>query len=836
MSPELESLLRDEGWVRQLARRLVREADADDLVQEAWLAARRAPAERGGDHGRRWLAAVLRNRVRQERRSGARRAERERAAARSEALPAADELLERLELREQVVRAVRELREPYRSALLMRWFEGLSPREIARRRNVPRRTVHAWLARGLELLRARLRGELGAERGGWLAALAPLCDGPSPPFVPAAWSPWLGAAVMTANLKLALAPLAVLGVLAAYLAVRDVPGAREGAQLEAEPPPEVALARPELESPGELPARGLAAAGDPVEEASPAPAAAPAPAPKLLVRGRAIDLGDLPIEGLALSLAGLGSAPDVHAVTASDGIFEFEPAAKGGDVRIDDPRWTMVFQPHVSQGEASDFPVLVAAPRIALAGVVLDSEQRPIPDAELRVSWDANVRSRFSRVLDRSLLVEAEARTDAAGHFELDSVPSTSLATLEVEHVGHATRWLEIPQASDWNLAIVLESDTDRVRVLAGRVVDLEGNPVADAWIGLDGVTARSGPEGQFALPIDEPGERGVLMAASSGREPAFLERAAASNLDPAAWPEPLELVIGGPALSIRGRVLDAAGEPVAGAAVELLDKTPFGAIPLNDSSDLLVGAELESLLAGLGCCGYGGAEADAHGHFVLGSLTQREYKLRVHDSQSLTFVELAAAPGPREIEIRMPDPGPLQRFAGRVVFPDGSPASGAHVRLMVQAEGQPLRLGAQVTADADGRFATEGAKKVVTHFWIEEAEPLPGNSRFVELAGRDPLRLELVLPRSCHVQVELADPAEATSFELRDAEGNVLNATFYNGNLAWGQPRIDLVEGRSQALLASELATELALYRGDELLRRVPIALAPGELTTVRP
>ena len=48
-------------------------ADADDVVQEAWLAALRHPPE-VGPGARGWLATVVRNVLRQSRRSGARRA------------------------------------------------------------------------------------------------------------------------------------------------------------------------------------------------------------------------------------------------------------------------------------------------------------------------------------------------------------------------------------------------------------------------------------------------------------------------------------------------------------------------------------------------------------------------------------------------------------------------------------------------------------------------------------------------------------------------------------------------------------------------------------------
>ena len=60
---ESEALLIHAGWVRRLALALVRDpAEADDLVQDTWLAAVRHAPERAP---RSWLERVLRNAWRQ---------------------------------------------------------------------------------------------------------------------------------------------------------------------------------------------------------------------------------------------------------------------------------------------------------------------------------------------------------------------------------------------------------------------------------------------------------------------------------------------------------------------------------------------------------------------------------------------------------------------------------------------------------------------------------------------------------------------------------------------------------------------------------------------------
>jgi RNA polymerase sigma factor (sigma-70 family) len=134
--------LEHRGWVRELARRLVSDSSlADDVAQEAWVAVLERPragaagVERGPDagsgrnrHARAWLAAVTRDAARQLRRSEGRRRERERLAARGEALPSTAELLERAALQRRVAEAVEGLAEPYRSTLLLRYLEELPPR------------------------------------------------------------------------------------------------------------------------------------------------------------------------------------------------------------------------------------------------------------------------------------------------------------------------------------------------------------------------------------------------------------------------------------------------------------------------------------------------------------------------------------------------------------------------------------------------------------------------------------------------------------------------------------------------------------------------------------
>src|SRR2546421_12875536 len=55
-----EDLLAHAGWLHRLAARLVSSAEADDVVQDTWVAAMRSPPSRDRP-ARPWLAPVMRN-------------------------------------------------------------------------------------------------------------------------------------------------------------------------------------------------------------------------------------------------------------------------------------------------------------------------------------------------------------------------------------------------------------------------------------------------------------------------------------------------------------------------------------------------------------------------------------------------------------------------------------------------------------------------------------------------------------------------------------------------------------------------------------------------------
>ena len=171
-------------WIRRLAGHLVRDDDAaDDLAQEAWLAAvqGRSPADVALPA---WLGGILRNLALMRARARSRRSAREQLAAAEASLAAAPvspaDALERAELQQLLGGLVLGLAEPYRSTLVLRYYDGLTASEIARRTEVPAGTVRWRLKHGLDTIRTQLDHRWG-QRQAWLPLLAPFVGAPALP-------------------------------------------------------------------------------------------------------------------------------------------------------------------------------------------------------------------------------------------------------------------------------------------------------------------------------------------------------------------------------------------------------------------------------------------------------------------------------------------------------------------------------------------------------------------------------------------------------------------------------------------------------------------------------
>ena len=224
---DIDQLLANEPWLRRLAKALVAPADVDDLVQQTLSSAivrsnaseqarPRAAGHVGNlsvHHLRAWLGGVARNLARQAYRSKLRRQQRERTAAQPEAVPSTAEMLERLDAHRQLTEVVRDLDEPYRSTLLLRFYEELPAAEIALRLGVPASTVRTRLERGLARLRDRLDARSLTGLLGVILSRPPVPEVAATAAISGTGTALLGGAVtMTVTHKFAFATLPLLAL------------------------------------------------------------------------------------------------------------------------------------------------------------------------------------------------------------------------------------------------------------------------------------------------------------------------------------------------------------------------------------------------------------------------------------------------------------------------------------------------------------------------------------------------------------------------------------------------------------------------------------------------
>ena len=119
-APPADELLAHTEWLTRLARALVGDSAAGDVVQDTYEVALARPPKREVPL-RPWLGGVARNVARMATRGRVRRERREQHAVPThDEVPSPEQLVARVEMQQKVGRLVLELHEPLRSTLLLR--------------------------------------------------------------------------------------------------------------------------------------------------------------------------------------------------------------------------------------------------------------------------------------------------------------------------------------------------------------------------------------------------------------------------------------------------------------------------------------------------------------------------------------------------------------------------------------------------------------------------------------------------------------------------------------------------------------------------------------------
>jgi RNA polymerase sigma-70 factor (ECF subfamily) len=860
--PTADALLAHAEWIRALARSLVRDPDtADEIAQRTLVAAWTRPP-RGPGSQRGWLARCIRNFALGARRSSARRDRSEALAARHEVLPSAHDVVERASSSRELAEHVLALDEPYRTAILLRYFDEKEPSEIGRELGVPAATVRTRVARGLAQLRERLDRRHGG-REAWSALFFPLTRPGAPtPFLPA---------ILAMNTSLKIAVPVVLGIAAlAYYAQRSGPArtapevataaTRPGAELVAAPDPGTTTL-----------ASVQAQARRTSQEALPArPAPEPLAIRTMAVRGRVLDHDGRPRANVPLTTslatprtaagvaASRGSTEPPAAVSAADGSFTIPGPLGACWVRANDPELATVLAGlHGDSADEGELVIVVAAALLG-EGFVTDDAGNPLEGVHVYVDLPDDLRGRFDVPLDRSTEERCETRTDAGGSFTLERVPRVFDARLVAERDGYERWTSRLDEIPGIPIAITLLRPGTKARVVAGRVVDAGGQPVEGAYVAFGARTMRSEEDGSFRFALDDlrginqrPGFAPLaLRAACKGFLPASYEPPLEGGKP--RWPAFVELQLGGPTLAIEGKVLDHEGKARAGLKVWLVDSTTFGDVGHEP-------VQLETLLAGSEQAFWRFVETDDDGRFRIEGLLDRAYTIEAMEPETLLRTQEKDVPaGTTGVVVRMPEDALFPRVAGVVRGHDGRGIGGATIGPMcdafrVQWQGHVLGTSHDglegVRTDEDGRFELRNVPRSLVYLRIDGEGILPleygryveGSERFARTEVRElPLdrieTLEIVVDRRAHVQVELGDPASADEFALLDDEGSELEMSAFSGNGRREGLRQPIRAGRSEVVAGTDRARALVLFKGGLEVARIPVELVPGETRNVRP
>ncbi len=535
----------------------------------------------------------------------------------------------------------------------------------------------------------------------------------------------------------------------------------------------------------------------------------------------------LPFQGAALAVSGPG------------GVFELELDLAGReDARLEcaaDGRFLTLRGALVSREDARA-ALLLAAPAIELAGGVAEAGARPLAGATLSFEVPMEVFIGFPVPLDRTVPVTITARSGEDGRFAGLRVPAVAGAELLVSRSGFRSTRVPAPTESQIDLWIELEPLAAGEPWLRGIVVQADGTPAKGAKVRLDGLATESAADGTFAFEKEWADPEAPLVAALRGFQPAVRMRAG-ELLQQEFAPAPVRLVLGGPALAIAGKILDADGQPCRGWRVGLLDGTvvTLNRVPFDLAEDLARGKKVAT-------------KSDRAGAFELEGLLARDYVVQVYDEDSLLMLRSDPVPaGTRELVLRVPADALHARLAGQVVGRDGRPIAGARVgtRLVTAVSGGATSYdnGASVMSDENGRFELARVPRRFVQLDVDGEAVIPAVIELGDQPALDDLRLEVA--RRCHLRIELApegtEAAAAGESEPPDAlaaldpEGHELALYTFQGNGWSSSTRLHLSGLGTHPLGVSEDARTLVFYRHGLELRRATVALVPGELSVVR-
>jgi len=275
--------------------------------------------------------------------------------------------------------------------------------------------------------------------------------------------------------------------------------------------------------------------------------------PETVVTGAVLDKNTLiPLPG-----ARVGFNPGEMTATDADGRFRLSYTESRDEVFVYAmaPGYAIErIALRMNIGGHEEVPLKVE-PGLTLAGVVVDPNQNPVPNARLCAIWDC--------------FGYPEVTSDAQGQFKIAGLPpDVADLHLHVECTGYRGEAISIPLerarlGEDAFREIVLTPEPPRA-VLLGRVTDAGAKPVAQAIVGCYGslIKTQTDQEGRYAL--QDLKADSFLLYVSHSQYPLFVQDVTL----PAEQDETtLDVQLANPC-RLSGRVVDDQGQPVAEAVI----------------------------------------------------------------------------------------------------------------------------------------------------------------------------------------------------------------------------------------------------------------------------
>ncbi len=840
----LDQLLGHEDFVRGLLRDLLDPQAVDDVVQGTWIEALRSPP-RDMAALRSWLGTVAQNLAKKRIRTEKRRERRERAVAQSEVLPSTVATLEHLAAQRQVSLAVQQLEEPYRTTVLLRYFHDLPVREIAERTGVKQNNVRQRLFRAQAMLRGELEQEYGSD---WRRAPALLAMAGTSESMVAVQSLALSTLV-TQPLPLAVLSVLLLVSLSAVFWARGggltvpsitvpsitvpsltVPSNGNASLNSGSNPPgsdtrhQVPIAKLDSDAAGILSRVPVLRVwtGDVVDAEGTPLAGVPIGYSTDVVEDRDVDY-KLTIDGTA-HFERVGE-------TDAQGRFRLENLTAGSILRVGGayaPLWSL----SVSESKRTGLH-LIAARAVGLAGIVVDAEGEPMTDVTIRpVLLD---------LIDLPLATDAltsvqyaDAKVDARGRFELLGLPGAAMQ-LEFLARRHMIRVVQVGSRDLRNQEIDMMPISNTPRFVSGVVVDGHDRPLAGVRVGMGSKKTETGSDGRYEFEF-EAGEflspAAVIYASKRGQRTAVVELKDALLRGDV---RDQRVVLGGPCLSISGRLLAADGSPDAGKLVYVWDGTSTGC---SDTAENLAANEGVPMLVIGGYPVWAGARSDAEGKFVITGLSDRAYRLKVYDEKSFHgFTSPPVHAGTLDYPLRWPE-GYQFRFRGRILTASGAPAVGVEIAFQTDVyfvDGDGTTVGRRLgVTDAEGAFDVQGMPR------FDSTVSLSGDgfvARSLKIEARlEQAGVEIRIDRLCHFRVTgVPQDKGVLGFRLlSDTRAPLKISSRRNGSGRQGD-HFALDSDRTPVISTSERASILEFYGADGVVGEQAVKLKPEAVTTLQ-